>query len=178
VRVMIEAGVAQRRLVILWLAGSVPVLAIMLFRTFGPNSTDIERVWSWLLPSLMPTLSLVVGIYTSTAFSRVRDRAVDGMYFRLAGALSLAYLAILTLAIVFYPFSTQPALVTLDRIALVLGPAQGLVSAALGVFFVSQSRHAEPADGDGLTHSTTQDGQLLRTGQSAHGASLRDDRKD
>lgn len=136
----IPVSEAQRRLVLIWLIGSMPMLALMLLRTFGPNSDQIERVWSWLLPALMPTLSLVVGVYASTALAGTNARLVERVFFRVAAGLSLAYLTILTLAIALYPSSSQPALVTLDRIALVLGPGQGLVSAALGVFFVSHSR--------------------------------------
>lgn len=140
----IDLNIAQRRLVVVWLTGSIPMTALMLARTFGPNATDIERVWSWLLPSIMPTLSLVIGTYAATALSQIdRPRTVDRVFFRVAVALSIAYLIIVTLAIFLYPASSQPALVTLDRIALVLGPTQGLVSACLGVFFVSHSRHRQ-----------------------------------
>ena len=135
---------SQRKLVVLWLAGSCPVLMLMLVRTFGPNSAGIDRIWSWLLPALMPTLSLVVGAHAATALSQRNTRVVDKVFFRIAAALSLAYIIILTLAIALYPFSAQPALVTLDQIALVLGPTQGLVSASLGVFFVSQPRNDKP----------------------------------
>ena len=128
----------QRRLVLVWLIGSTPAVILLLVRTFEPNADAIEKVWSWLLPSLMPTLSLVVGTYAATALAETSaQRTVDVLFFRVAVALSLAYLAIVTLAILLYPLSPPPATKTLERVGLVLGPVQGLVSACLGVFFIS-----------------------------------------
>ena len=131
----------QRKLVLIWLIGSSPVILLVLIRTLGPNAADIEKVWSWLLPSVMPTLSLVVGTYAATALSESRKpRSVDAVFFRVAAALSVAYLLIVTVAVAWYPFAASFALQTLERVGLILGPLQGLVSACLGVFFVSQKQ--------------------------------------
>jgi hypothetical protein len=138
-RIDLLAG--QRRLVLIWLIGSSPVLVLMLFRTLGSNAGGIERVWGWLLPTIMPTLSLVVGAYASTALTESEGhRTVDRLFFRIATSLSVAYLVIVTLAISLYPLSSPPAVLALERIGIVLGPVQGLVSACLGVFFVSNRR--------------------------------------
>jgi hypothetical protein len=138
-RIDLVAG--QRTLVLIWLVGSTPSLLLVLIRTLGPNAGDIERVWGWLLPTIMPTLSLVVGTYAATAISESTElRTVDVTFFRVSVALSLAYLLIVTAAIAWYPFSATAAILTLERIGVILGPVQGLVSACLGVFFVSQKR--------------------------------------
>lgn len=138
----IDLLVGQRKLVMIWLIGSAPVILLMLIRTLGPNATDIEKVWSWLLPSVMPTLSLVVGTYAASALKEAdAPRTVDAVFFRIAVALSVAYLLILSVAIAAYPLTATPAapaLRTLERVGLILGPVQGLVSGCLGVFFVSQ----------------------------------------
>ena len=134
----------QRTLALIWLIGSTPVLVLMLIRTLGTNASDIERVWGWLLPTIMPTLSLVVGTYAASALTDLTEhRTVDITFFRISVALSLAYLLIVTLAIASYPFSRTAAILTLERIGIVLGPVQGLVSACLGVFFVSRKRSDE-----------------------------------
>lgn len=142
----LDLQTAQRKLLLIWLIGSAPALILMLVRTLGPNADGIENVWGWLLPTVMPTLSLVVGTYAATALA-VPDghRTVDSLFFRVSVALSASYLLIVILAIVSYPFSKTPALVLLERIGIVLGPVQGLVSACLGVFFVSQKQGAAPA---------------------------------
>jgi len=137
--------IGQRKLVVIWLLGSTPVLVLMLFRTLGSNASEIDKVWGWLLPTIMPTLSLVVGTYAATAVTGLNgQRTVDVLFFRVAVALSAAYLLIVTLAIAWYPFSPAAAILALERTGIILGPVQGLVSACLGVFFVSQKR-----DGDG-----------------------------
>lgn len=130
----------QRKLLVIWLLGTAPALLIVLARTFQ-NSNEIEKVWSWLLPSVMPTLSLVLGTYAATALTEVQQpRSVDVLFFRVSVALSLAYLAIISIAICVYPFSAPPATKILDKVSLVMGPVQGLVSACLGVFFISNSQ--------------------------------------
>jgi hypothetical protein len=133
--------VGQRRLLLIWLLGATPAVVLLLARTFGPNADEIERIWAWLLPSVMPTLSLVVGTYAATALTESPDtKSVELLFFRVAATLSVAYLAIVTLAIWLYPLSPQPATKTLERVGLVLGPVQGLVSACLGVFFISHKQ--------------------------------------
>ncbi len=128
---------------LIWLIGSIPAVTLLLARTFGPNADEIERVWAWLLPSVMPTLSLVVGTYAATALTESpKTKTVEVLFFRVAAGLSVAYLAIVVMAISLYPLSPPPATKTLDRVGLVLGPVQGLVSACLGVFFISHKQKA------------------------------------
>ena len=111
----------QRKLLLIWLLGATPAVLVLLVRTFQ-NSDDIERVWSWLLPSVMPTLSLVVGTYAATALTEVQQpRNVDVLFFRVSVALSLAYLAIITLTVCVNPFSAPPATKILDKVSLVSG---------------------------------------------------------
>jgi hypothetical protein len=139
----IDLFAGQRKLVLIWLIGSCPSIILLLIRSFGPNAEDIDKVWSWLLPSIMPTLSLVVGTYAATAVTQLReDRTVDLLFFRVAAALSLVYLLIVTLTVCIYPLSSSPATTVLARIGLILGPVQGLVSACLGVFFISNRQAA------------------------------------
>jgi hypothetical protein len=126
------------------LIGSVPAVIPLLARTFGPNAEEIERVWAWLLPSVMPTLSLVVGTYAATALAESpQSKTVEVLFFRVAAGLSVAYLAIVTFAIWLYPLAPPPATKTLERVGLILGPVQGLVSACLGAFFISHKQKAE-----------------------------------
>lgn len=139
----IDLFVGQRKLVLVWLIGSCPSIALLLTRSFGPHAEEIDKVWSWLLPSIMPTLSLVVGTYAATALTQLKEeRTVDRMFFRVAIALSIVYLLIVTLTVWIYPFSSSPATTVLARTGLILGPVQGLVSACLGVFFVSNRQTA------------------------------------
>ncbi len=80
----------QRRLLLIWLIGPVPAVIPLLARTLGPNADEIERVWAWLLPSVMPTLSLVVGTYAATALTESPEtKSVEVLFFRVAAALSV-----------------------------------------------------------------------------------------
>src|SRR5260370_39122668 len=118
----------QGTLLLIWLIGSIPAVTLLLARTFGPNADEIERVWAWLLPSVMPTLSLVVGTYAATALTESpKTKTVEVLFFRVAAGLSLAYLAVVVFAILLYPLSPPPATKSLERVGLVLWPVHGLV---------------------------------------------------
>jgi hypothetical protein len=134
----VDVKVAQLRLMILWLIGSSPSFVLLLTRTLGENSLNIQKQWGWLLASLMPTLSLVIGTYAAAAHQNQSDKSADKTFFRVTLGLSVAYLLIVTLALIFCEFDRESPMKTLDNISLVIGPLQGLVSASLGVFFVSQ----------------------------------------
>ena len=130
----------QQKLVLLWLIGSTPAILLMLIRTFTTGDKDIDRVWGWLLPAIMPTLSLVVGTYTAKALSSGEPKSVDTLLFRISVAVSTAYLLIVTAAVVLYPVGRLPGLLTLERVGIVLGPVQGLVSACLACSFFRTRR--------------------------------------
>ena len=133
----IDIRVAQLRLMVVWLTGVAPSFALMIVRTIGPDSLNIQKVWGWLLAAVMPTLSLVVGTYAAAAHQTKINRLADRLFFRITIGLSLAYLVILTVTILFYPLGTDDAMKLLDNMSLILGPLQGLVSASLGVFFAT-----------------------------------------
>ncbi|MGH8078327.1 MAG: hypothetical protein ACREPE_13510, partial [Lysobacter sp.] len=108
---------------------------------YEPRSED---AWAWFLPTVMPTLSLIVAVLA--ADYRVEPTAdekpmatVDRRMLRLAVGLSSIYLLLVALSILIQPFlSTTAPLVLMQRSNLWLGPMQGLVAATLGVFFQSR----------------------------------------
>jgi hypothetical protein len=128
----------KRRLAILWFISSSFLFIIMLIQSFlGHYGNDITDAWGWFLPTVMPTLSLIVGVLVSDALGKgVRIQKVSNFLFRLAFSLSLAYLLVVILTILFQPFSTLAPLDLMKQSHLWLGPFQGLVSASLGAFFI------------------------------------------
>ena len=99
---------------------------------------NIEKVWGWLLTSVMPTLSLVVGTYAAASQQSQIGKVSDRTFYKITLGLSVGYLIIVNIAISWYPLKHEDALKLLDTLSLVLGPFQGLVSASLGFFFVHQ----------------------------------------
>ncbi len=131
---------SRNRLAILWFTGSGVIFSVLLLQTFlGRYGENSSAAWEWFLPTIMPTLSLIVGVVVmDTVGKGVKLRSVDGFVFRLSFILSLFYLVAVSLTIFLKPFSPLSASELMKLSNLWLGPFQGLVSASLGVFFMKR----------------------------------------
>jgi hypothetical protein len=129
----------QRRLLLVWLLGSLPPLCILLIQTLNNyyEGADAEA-WGWLLPVIMPTLSLVLGTYTAiTRGTRLSKRTAERFFFRVTLIISVFYLLIITTTLLSLQFFSPAPIDTLRKTNYLLGPLQGLVAGCLGAFFVS-----------------------------------------
>jgi hypothetical protein len=128
-----------------WLIGAGVIFTLLvaqsLWHAYGDLTTE---VWGWFLPTLAPTLALIITVLTYTALDPLMTGAVVRKGFvPIALWLSVVYLFTVLLTILVQPFTAKtPA----DAVALMrtsnlwLGPFQGLVASALGVLFVSKER--------------------------------------
>ena len=130
----------KRRLATLWFSGAGLVFFIFLFQTLGGHYREnVQEAWGWLLPTIMPTLSLIVSILVMDALGKgVPTQVVDSFLFRLAFALSAAYLAVVLLTILVQPISELTSVELMRQSNLWLGPHQGLACASIGAFFVKK----------------------------------------
>lgn len=128
----------KKHFAILWFAGAGVVFFLVLLQTvFGRYGEKVNDAWGWLLPTVMPTLSLIVGILVSDAVGKQkRDKVADRFFYRFSFILSLSYLILVTFTILMQPFSSLHPLQFLKQSHLWLSPFQGLVIASLGAFFV------------------------------------------
>lgn len=139
---------AKRRLAKIWLIGAAVVFFVVLAMSVVPDDPDFtSKLWAWFLPTVTPTLSLIVGVLVLDATGKGRvAREVDPFLLDFAAWLSLFYLALVGATLLLTPFSPR----LLDSSQLWLAPLQGLVSAALGAFFVQrdadQSRNRRSTD--------------------------------
>lgn len=142
--VEVSTRVSKKRLATVWfVAGFVLFLVLVLQSVLGKFGDRTEEAWAWFLPTLMPTLSLIIGVLVLDASTGPgRDKKVDRFMFRLAFALSAFYLFLVALTLFVQPFTGVPLLVLMQRSNLWLGPFQGLVAAALGAFFVKGESEA------------------------------------
>ncbi|MDU9048998.1 MAG: hypothetical protein Q3M30_09105 [Candidatus Electrothrix sp. Rat3] len=135
---------SQKRLVFIWFAGAGFLFALLLLQTiYGQYGSEVKEAWGLMLPTFVPTLFLIIGTLIADATGSADSDetvTVDRFFFRLSEFLSIAYLATVILIILFSPFSkfSQPELIKLSN--LWLAPFQGLVTAALGAFFVSKNK--------------------------------------
>jgi hypothetical protein len=132
----------RSRLAILWLgtAGAI-ILTLVIQSLRQVYGTSVQEVWGWILPTLMPTLGLIVTVLGYTALDRkVIETVVRRSFFVLAFWLSASYLFLILLTILIQPFTAADPVGLMRMSNLWLGPFQGLVASALGVLFVSKQR--------------------------------------
>jgi hypothetical protein len=128
----------KKRLATLWLVGSAVIFFIILFQTFFDHySGKAEEAWSWFLPTVLPTLSLMIGALVTDALGGgSTEKRIDSFIFKLSFYLSIFYFVIVFLTVMMQPFVTNAAVKFLKQSNLWLAPIQGLVAASLGAFFV------------------------------------------
>jgi hypothetical protein len=129
----------KRRLATLWFAGAGVVFAIAFLQTSLNKYADkTNDMWGWLLPTVMPTLSLVIGVIVADALGRgAASREPDGFLYRLTFNLSLVYLLAVLLVFLLQPMTPLEPLQLMKQSNFWLGPFQGLVAAGMGAFFTS-----------------------------------------
>lgn len=133
----------KNRLAGAWFIGSGILFFILFFQTiFGRYGEHASEAWGWFFPNVVPTLSLMLGVFIVDALGKgVQTKTVGRFLFRLAFGLSSVYLLVVALTILSLPFVTvkpQEMVEFLRQSNLWLGPLQGLVSASIGVFFVKR----------------------------------------
>lgn len=131
---------AKRLLAILWFGMGLVLFMVMVGQSFGYYGDRTKEAWDWFLPNVVPTLTLIIGVLVSDAQGK-SDRAgdVDLFIFRLALGLSAIYLAAVALTVFVVPFVSEAKPLQLMKTSNdYLVPLQGLVSAALGAFFVNK----------------------------------------
>src|SRR5947207_14153432 len=108
-RMMLEE--ARFALMSIWMIGGGIVFAILTAQSiFGRYGDNLQAVWSWFIPTVVPTVSLMLGVLGATALAADSDtKVVKIFFFRVARYLSLFYLLILFLTVTLEPFTQLPA---------------------------------------------------------------------
>jgi hypothetical protein len=132
----------KKVLAAIWLSlGGLLLLVVFIQTILGHYGDKANEAWSWLLPVILPTLSLIVGVLVSDSVgTSVGTKMVDGFLFKISVLLSVIYLLCAASVIFLSPLVNTPVLQLMNSSNLGLGPMQGLVSACIGVFFTSKER--------------------------------------
>jgi len=132
----------RTRLAALWLGAAALIFLTLVIQSLRlVYGAGVQEVWGWILPTLMPSLGMIVTVLGYTALDpALGATVVRKSYFTLAFWLSASYLALVFVTIAIQPFSPANPIELMRMSNLWLGPFQGLVASALGVLFVSK-RH-------------------------------------
>lgn len=137
---MLPLDSVRNRLAGLWLIGGAVILVLVVIQSLlGHFGDRAQEALGWLLPTLMPTLSMIVTVLTYTALDpRFLDAVVRRSFFWVAISLSGFYLLLILVTILIQPFTPTDPLQLMRLSNLWLGPVQGLTASAIGVLFVSK----------------------------------------
>lgn len=159
------------RLAVVWFGGCGPIFLILLIQSFSNVYVgQLTELWSWAMPLMLPTLSLIVSTLGAEALVPHKDGVkteesfvVRRSFYMLAFWLSIAYLALILGTIIAQPIFMQshagPVLADevtasfqtgvseqperaemLMQSSLWLAPFQSLVVAAIGIVFFTKRK--------------------------------------
>jgi hypothetical protein len=137
---MVPLSVARNRLAILWLGAAAALFLLLIVQSIlGHFENRSQEVWSWALPTVMPTLTLVLTVLGADALkSEESEQVVKKSFLRLASLLSGFYLLLVVSTLLIEPLTSIRLVDLLKLSNLWLGPLQGLVTSSLGLLFFSK----------------------------------------
>lgn len=129
----------RNHLASLWLFAGVLVIGIVAVQSLlGKYGDQTQNAWEWLLPTIMPTLGMILSVLGYSALDPTASRFTVRMsFYRIALWLSVFYQLLVLLTILIQPVAGADPLQLMHTSNLWLGPIQGVVASALGVLFVS-----------------------------------------
>lgn len=128
---------SKKKLTLLWVIMST-VLCIILFGQIFTRTTEyINVAMKWTLPKFFPTLALIIAAWVKDVTSTPEKMDIDSFVYKLTFYLSFAYLLMLILIFVFSLLSNYKTVDIMSKSDLLCTGFQGIVTASLGIFFVS-----------------------------------------
>jgi hypothetical protein len=137
--------VARSQLTAIWLIGSGLMFGILTVQSIvGRYDGQLQQAWSWFIPTVLPTLSLMLGVIGASAFGGQDPRQVKPAYYSIAKGLSITYLVVLAATILLEPFSPMNPIQLFAASNYWLTPLQGLVVGATGILFTANEKSGRP----------------------------------
>lgn len=128
---------AKNALATLWGIFTIILVFIFSFQTLNGIYLDNEKqAWGWLIQGIFPSLSLMIGVFISDSLQHKKSgEQVKRFYFRIAFILSFCYLLLMLFIVLYRPFTVYAPIEILEISSIWIGPIQGIVTAAIGMFF-------------------------------------------
>jgi hypothetical protein len=143
---------ARGWLAAIWFGGGAVFILILIGQSLGGMfGEEMNKVWAWAIPNILPTLSLMLSVFAAYALMSQAD--VDQMkvrttFYRIALGVSVFYLVVLVMVVVMAPFTAASGKIgklpidIMHQSNFFLGPIQGLTAAVLAALFFSKSNNA------------------------------------
>ena len=137
----------QQTLAVLWFCGGGLAMIILIVQSIaGTWGTWVSDAWSWLLPTILPTLTLILStVVVEATQQRVSRSEVNLFAYYLCLGLSAFYLICIVSILFTVNFVQIKPLELMKMSSLWLAPLQGLLSGIIGVFFVKQTESTRKA---------------------------------
>lgn len=131
----------------IWFVAFGPLVLLFIILTFwGRLGSHVQEAWGWLFATILPTLMLIVGVLVQQNADRHNEK-VEANLFRLGRALSICYLALVYLVVMWSVFGAPSDMLSpLVTSNLFLGPIQGLAAAVIGFFFATSAPNEDDSD--------------------------------
>jgi hypothetical protein len=135
---MVSTYLCKKHLALIWFIGGIFLFLLFALQSIlGKYGNGTAEAWNWFLPSIMPSLSLVLGVIVlDVARGGSKKTKIDRFIYHLVFFLSIIYLLLVVSIPLLQPLTGTDPLELMKRSNLWLAPFQGLVSAGLGIFFV------------------------------------------
>ncbi|MCX6246148.1 MAG: hypothetical protein NTW10_00305 [Bacteroidetes bacterium] len=137
----ISTEIAKKRLATVWFViGGILFLFMLSLTLTGRFGTKLHDVWSWFLPIVFPSLTLMIGVFAVDALSSgVKPAKIDRYIFVLTFIMSIVYLLTILVVLIVSSINPEPIdIMTASNFG--LGPFQGVVSACIGIFFIQKDK--------------------------------------
>jgi hypothetical protein len=128
---------ARQGLAWLWLGGGGLIFLLLVAQSLaGKYEGEVQEVWGWALPTIIPTLSLILAVLGVGALEPSDGLLkVRSAFYTIAFWLSATYLTLILVTILVEPLTSDEPLALFKLSSFWLAPLQGLVSSAIGVLF-------------------------------------------
>ena|SRR5215475_14860370 len=137
----IQLDEVRWKLAKLWLIMST-VFALLLIGQSVMNkyAGKVTDVWSWALPTIIPTLSLILTVLGATSNQNNKDdqTGIKKPFYRAVYWISVFYLSLILGTVLAEPFTPYAPLELLKLSNLWLGPIQGLVASSMAALFFTK----------------------------------------
>jgi cytochrome bd-type quinol oxidase subunit 2 len=136
---------ARNQLAKIWFWGSsLPFMILTIQSILGKYGENVQDAFSWFIPTVFPTLTLMISVIGAAALKPKEDRVIRTNFLKITVGISIAYLIVLSLVIFLQPFSRYEDPIKLFSISnFFIAPLQGIAVGSLGFLFTSDTPKKE-----------------------------------